>query len=169
MVCSISGEGPLTFNHFLLCRPHMRLKSLVNNLPAVLRERLQVNAGTTRLQLEQAATGICSRAQQKYEVAKIKWWAGRRWHYVGAYGLHTQGHLASWEDCESTQKFRQNNKELRHPDGYRNNLKTSSNPQPCFLTIVMCSGSEELSLKRVNWNTRIQRTHYLNENYCAVF
>ena len=45
--CSILGEGPLTPNHFSLCRPHMRLKSLVNNLPAVLRERLQVNAGTT--------------------------------------------------------------------------------------------------------------------------
>ena len=45
--CSISGERPLTFNHFLFYKPHMRLKSLVNNLPAVLRERLQVNAGTT--------------------------------------------------------------------------------------------------------------------------
>ena len=39
---------------------------------------------------EQAAEGICSWAQQENEVAKTKWWAGRKWHCAGAQRLHTQ-------------------------------------------------------------------------------
>ena len=105
-----------------------------------------------------------SRLLQEYDLElneRMMWqkskWAGRKSHCVGAHGLRTQRHLRSWEDCESTQKFRRNSKELRHPDGYRSNPKTSSNPQPCIPTIVMCSEGQKLSLKRVQWNTRIQK------------
>ena len=69
---------------------------------------------------------------------------------MGAQGVHTLRHLASWEDCESTQRFRRDSQEFRHPDGYRNGTKTSSNPKPCVPTIVRCAGG---SLKQVHRNT----------------
>ncbi|XP_075253285.1 uncharacterized protein LOC142345086 [Convolutriloba macropyga] len=61
--------------------------------------------------------------------------------------LLNQKYLASWEDCESTQRFRRNSQVLPHPYGYRINPKTSINPKPCTPTIVRCSGG---SPKQVN-------------------
>ena len=76
---------------------------------------------------------------------------------MGAQGVHTQRHLASWEDCESTQRFRRDSQDFRHPDGYRNGTKTSSNPKPCVPTIVRCAGG---SLKQVHRNTHtLTHTH----------
>ena len=88
-------------------------------------------------------------------MATIKWGAGWRWRCKGAQELYTQRHLASREDCESTQRFRRNSQELRHPDVYRNGTETSSNPKPCIPTIVKCAGG---SMKQVHWN-RHAHTH----------
>ena len=125
--CSISDEGPLTPNHFLLRRPHICLKPLVNSNQRFSTKDFKL----TQTLLDHYWNWLlkeCVPELNKRVKCQKSNGAGWRWHCVGAPGLHIQRHLASWEDCESTQRFRRDSQEFRHPDGYKIVTNTSSNP-----------------------------------------
>ena len=144
--CSISDEVPLTPNHFLLRRPHMCLKPLVNS---------NQRFSTKDFKLTQTLLDhYWNRLLKEYvpELNKrVKWqksneelddgdvvWVLKNFTPRGIWPL---GRIVK------AQRFRRNSQELRHPDVYRNGTETSSNPKPCISAIVKCAGG---SMKQVH-------------------
>ncbi|XP_075250856.1 uncharacterized protein LOC142343055 [Convolutriloba macropyga] len=109
--CSISDEGPLTPSNFLLRRPHMCLKPLKDS---------NQRFSTKDFKLAQAVLDhYWSRLLKEYAPELNKRTKCQK----------SNEELASGEDCESTQRFRRNSQELRHPDSYRKLL--------CYISLCL--------------------------------
>ena len=158
-----ADEGTLAPNRFLHRRPHMCLKPYASN-----RQRFSFKYFKLTQTLLDHFWGRLLKKYVPELNMRTKWqklkneldevdivWCSR------TSGLHTPRNL---ENCECTQRFGWNSKELRHPDGYRNSPKT--HPKPCIPAIVRCQSVTETSSLKDKKTQNLKKTFSL---YFTVF
>ena len=148
--CSISDEGPPILNHFLLHRPHMCLKPLVDSNQWFYTKDFKLR----QVLLDHYWSWLLMELVPELN-KRTKWQKSNEDEGDIGWVLRDFTPRCIWPLGKTVKSVRRKSQELRHPDGYRNCTKTSNNSKPCIPTIVKCAGG---SLKQVNRNTH-SHTH----------
>ena len=157
--CSISNEGPLTPNHFLLRRPHMCLKPLLNSNQRFSTKDFKLTQTLLDHYRNRLLKEYVPELNKRVKLQKSNEELAEG-DIVWVLKDFTPRGIWLLGKIVKAHKFRRDSQEFRHPDGYRNGTKTSINPTPCIPKVVKCAGG---SLKQVHRNTHsLTHTQKLN-------